>query len=96
MSDQPEHQHGPFAYGGKGHAQCLGCGQTEGDVGRFAKDAADVQTRRLAAEARAERAEATVRRVEALADRLDARFLHEDADAIRRVLAEPTEGGSGG
>lgn len=38
---------------------------------------------------RAETAEATVQRVEALADRLDARFLHEDADAIRRALATP-------
>lgn len=40
---------------------------------------------------RAEAAEAIVRRVEGLADRLDARFLHEDADAIRRALAPPPE-----
>ena len=40
---------------------------------------------------KADAAEATIRRVEELADRLDARFLHEDADAIRRMLSRPEE-----
>ena len=61
------------------------------EVRRFAKDAADVQTKWLAEEMRANAAEDTIRRIEALADRLDARFLHEDADAIRRVLAGGTD-----